>query len=58
MLRVKDNGTARTLAFNAVFRAVGVTFPTTTVAGKVMYMGCRWNTADSTWDVLAVGAEA
>lgn len=57
MLRVKDNGTARSLAFNAVFRAVGVTLPTTTTVNKTMYIGCRYNTADSKWDVLAVGGE-
>lgn len=58
MLRVKDNGTARTLAFNAAFRALGVTLPTTTTANKTLYIGCRWNAADSKWDVLATGVEA
>lgn len=58
MLRVKDNGTARTLAFNAAFRALGVTLPTTTTANKTLYIGCRYNSADSKFDVLAVGLEA
>ncbi|MBS4103282.1 hypothetical protein [Tsukamurella paurometabola] len=58
MLRIKDNGTARSLAFNAVFRAVGVALPTTTTANKTMYVGCRYNSADSKWDALAVGVEA
>lgn len=58
MLRVKDNGTARNLAFNAAFRALGVTLPTTTTANKTLYIGCRYNSADSKWDVLAVGLEA
>ncbi|MEC4616178.1 hypothetical protein [Tsukamurella tyrosinosolvens] len=58
MLRVKDNGTARTLAFNAAFRALGVTLPTTTTANKTLYIGCRRNDADSCWDVLAVGVQA
>ncbi|MGC5027073.1 hypothetical protein ACLQ3K_20180 [Tsukamurella sp. DT100] len=58
MLRVKDNGTARTLAFNAAFRALGITLPTTTTANKTLYIGCRWNAADSKWDVLATGVEA
>lgn len=57
MFRIKDNGTARTLAWNAVFRAVGVTLPTTTVVSKTLYVGCFWNSADSKWDVLAVGQE-
>lgn len=58
MLRVKDNGTARTLAFNAIYRAIGVTLPTTTVANKTLYIGCIYNAADTKWDVIAVGAEA
>lgn len=58
MMRIKDNGTARTLAFNAIFRAIGVTLPTTTVISKTMYIGCRYNSADSKWDVLAYGIEA
>lgn len=57
MLRVKDNGTARTLAFNAAFRALGITLPTTTTANKTLYIGCRYNAADSVWDCLAVGVQ-
>lgn len=58
MIRVKDNGTARTLGFNAIFRAVGVTLPTTTVISKMLYVGCVYNAADTKWDVVAVGKEA
>ena len=58
MMRIKDNGTARSLAFNAIYRAIGVTLPTTTVISKTLYIGCRYNSADSKWDVLAVGQEA
>lgn len=58
LYRVKDNGTARTLSYNAVFRPIGVTLPTTTTPNKTLYIGARWNAADSKWDVLAVGAES
>lgn len=58
LIRIKDNGVARTLTWNTVFRAVGVTLPTTTVASKVLYVGAKWNFTDSKWDVLAVGQEA
>ena len=58
MLRFKDNGTARSIGWNAIYRAIGVTLPTTTVVGKTLYVGCRYNSADSKWDVLAVGQEA
>lgn len=58
LYRVKDNGTARTLAWNAVFRAIGVDLPTTTVISKTLYVGTVWNAADSKADVIAIGQEA
>lgn len=57
-MRFKDNGTARSLAFNAIFRAIGVTLPTTTVISKTLYVSAKYNAEDSKWDVLAVGQEA
>lgn len=58
LYRVKDNGTARTLAWNAVFRAVGATLPTTTVISKTLYVGTVYSSADSKWDVIATAVEA
>lgn len=58
MIRYKDNGTARTLAFNAIYRAIGVTLPTTTVISKTGYVLCAYNNADTKWDVISVGVEA
>jgi len=57
-LRFKDNGTARTISWNVVFRAVGVTLPITTVAGKTLYVHAIYNSADVRWDVVGVHAEA
>lgn len=57
LIRIKDNGTARTIAWNGIFRVIGVTLPTTTVANKVVYIGCKYNAIDTKWDVLAVGQE-
>lgn len=54
LIKIKDNGTARTLNWNAIYRAISVTLPTTTVINKTVYVGCIYNFADSTWDVLAV----
>lgn len=54
LIRVKDNGVARTLAFNAIYRAgTDVTLPTTTVISKTMYMGFVYNSADTKWDLVA-----
>jgi len=57
LLRIKDNGTARALTWNAIYRAVGVTIPATTVISKTLYVGAKYNSADSKWDVIAVGQE-
>lgn len=58
MLRVLDNGTTRTLAYNAIYRAIGVTLPTATTASKTIYLGCIYNSADTKWDVIGVSEEA
>ena len=58
LVRIKDNGTARAITLGATWRAVGVTAPTTTVAGKTLYLGGKWNAADSVIDLLAVGQQA
>lgn len=58
IIRVKDNATARTLAYNAIYRAIGVTLPTTTVISKTLYLGMIYNSADTKWDVVAVAQEA
>jgi hypothetical protein len=58
LIRIEDNGTARTLAWNAIYEPVGVTLPSTTVLGKKMYVGCIYNSTDSKWDVVSVINEA
>lgn len=59
---IKDNGVARTLSWetgvSGGYRAINVTLPTTTVAGKVLYIGCKYNSIDARWDVVAVAQEA
>ena len=57
LIRIKDNATPRTLAWNAIYRAVGVTLPTTTTANKTLYVGCVYNSTDTKWDVIAVTQE-
>jgi hypothetical protein len=60
-LRFEDNGTARALTWttsSGAYRAIGVTLPTTTVASKVIYVGCIYNSLDTFWDVVAVATQA
>jgi len=58
IIRIKDNGTARTLGWNAIYRALEFALPTTTVISKTMYLGFIYNSADSKWDMVAVNEEA
>jgi len=58
IIRIKDNGTARALTYNAVFRAMGVALPSTTVISKTLYMGFIYNSTDTKWDLVAVAQEA
>lgn len=61
LIRLEDNGTARGITWttsSGAFRAVGVTLPTTTVLGKVSYVGCVYNSTDVFWDVVATVTQA
>ena len=54
LIRIKDNGTARTLAFNAIYRAgTDISLPTTTTLSKTLYLGFVYNAADTKWDLAA-----
>ncbi len=58
VIRITDDGTARALTWNVIYRAIGVTTPSTTTANKILYVGCIYNEAGSKWDVVAVKEEA
>ncbi|MGP1667222.1 MAG: hypothetical protein ACTS5I_15235, partial [Rhodanobacter sp.] len=57
VIRIKDNGTARAIGYGTQYRAIGVTLPSTTVISKTLYLAMVFNSADTKWDVLAVGQE-
>lgn len=54
IIRIKDDGSNRLLTWNSAYRQIGVSLPSSTVAGKVSYVGCLYNQQDSLWDVIAV----
>jgi hypothetical protein len=58
LLRIIDNGTARTLSFTA-YTPIGLTLPTTTVAGKYVYIGIVYNAGFSggRWEIISVAQE-
>jgi hypothetical protein len=62
LIKITDDGVARGITWNAIYRAfVGAPLPTTTVAGKVIYVGCIYNNtnpASIKWDVVAVTTQA
>lgn len=60
IIRIRDNGTARTLTWNSTYTPIGVTLPTQTRGNvnKVLYVGCIYNANLSRWDVIAVAEEA
>jgi hypothetical protein len=57
LLRIRDNGSTRTLTWNAIYRVISTVLPTATVAGKDVYVGIQYNALATKWDVLAVGQE-
>lgn len=58
LFRILDNGTTRTLTWNATYTAIGVTLPTATTANKMVYVGCVYNSTNTRWDAIAVSTQA
>jgi hypothetical protein len=61
ILRFEDNGSGRNITWttsSGAYRAVGTTLPTTTVASKITYVGCVYNSTDIFWDAIAVATQA
>lgn len=55
MFRLKDNGTARSITWNAIYRAsADLALPTITVPNKTLYIGFIYNITDTKWDLLSV----
>ena len=58
IIRILDNGTVRSLSWDAAFRTINTFLPSATVANKTTYVGCLYNTAASKWDVVGVMTQA
>lgn len=55
LIRIKDNGTARALSWNAIYRGgTSIALPTTTTISKTMYVQFVYNSADSKWDLVGL----
>lgn len=57
VFRFKDDGTGRAITWDAIYRNMGTTLPTTTVANKITYCNFIYNSTDSKWDLLQVNQE-
>lgn len=57
VIRITDNGTARALSWNAIYRPIGSALPTTTVINKTVYVGLIYNSLATKWDCVAVAQE-
>lgn len=58
IIRIKDNGTSRSITYGSQYRAIGVTLPTATTVSKTIYLGCIYNATDTKWDVVGYQLEA
>ena len=58
IIRLKDNGTSRSLTWNAIFVQGGPPLPTATTAGKWMHLGFIYNSTNSKWMLVASSVEA
>jgi hypothetical protein len=58
IIRIKDNGTARSITWGASFEAKGVALPTTTVISKVLTVGFIYDSGTSKWGCVASAQEA
>lgn len=56
-IRITDNGTPQSISWDAAFRAIALPLPTTTIANKILYVGCIYNSDDIEWDIVAVSQE-
>lgn len=53
VIRIQDNGTARTLTWNAAYTSFATEdLRTTTIAGKPMYWEFMWNGSNSKWEFI------
>jgi hypothetical protein len=57
IIRITDNGTAQALTWDEIYRVIGVTLPTVTVANKTLYIGMIYNSNATKWDVTGVSQQ-
>ena len=54
IFRIKDNGTARAIAWGDDFEDAGIALPTTTVISKLLTVGFIYDSVSAKWGCVAV----
>lgn len=57
IIRITPTGTY-TIGYNAIYEAIGQTLPTGVTSGKDVYLGAKYNSTASKWQIIAVAVEA
>ena len=58
ILRIKDDGSVRTITWGDAYRAIQSSLPSSTTASKTLYLGFIYNAPDTKWDLVANAQEA
>src|SRR5262245_20430537 len=58
LIRIKDDGVARAITWDAVFVEIDCVLPASTVPGKWMYVGGFYNAISLRWEMVGVNIEA
>lgn len=58
LVRIKDDGSARSITWGTSFASKGVTLPTTTTASKLLTVGLIYNSVTTDWECVAAVNEA
>lgn len=54
IIRIKDNGTARSISFGTAYAALGVALPTTTIINKMMVLAFLYDSGAARWQLINV----
>lgn len=57
VIRIRGDGTPRSITWGSSYREVGLDMPTTTTGFNMLYVGALYNFADNKWDVVAMVEE-
>jgi hypothetical protein len=57
IIRIKDDGTARAITWNAIYTEIGTALPTTTVANRILYCTFIYNSTSVKWELISKSQE-